>query len=147
MTYDALPSEYIIYDLSFTLLNVTLKVETGKELNKDRDYISFGLINKNDILTNAGVLLSDQSPLKQSKIVCTRWKGLSKGSIKEDAIDDKEYTVSLISLLDNADSFIKNNSKTKWRIEGMNRIEFEEYPITARREAIVNALIHRDYQM
>src|SRR5699024_4298999 len=98
-------------------------------------------------LTNAGLLLSDQNPLKQSKIVCTRWKGLNKGIIAEDAIDDKEYNGSIIALLENADSFIKNNSKMSWKVVGMERQELEEYPITARREAIVNALIHRDYQI
>ena len=30
-----------------------------------------------------------------------------------------------------------------WKVVGMERQELEEYPITARREAIVNALIHR----
>ena len=72
---------------------------------------------------------------------------MTKGSIKEDALDDKEYTGSLISLLENADTFIKNNSKNSWKIEGLDRIEYEDYPTTARREAIVNALIHRDYQI
>ena len=68
---------------------------------------------------------------------------IKKGIISEDAIDDKEYIGSIISLLENADLFIKNNSKQSWKIIGMDRIELEDYPATARREAIVNALIHR----
>ncbi len=147
VTYDSLPSQYNISDLSFTLLTATMKNRTGKLFNKDRDYISLGLADQNNNLTNAGVLLSDQGALKQSKVVCTRWNGITKGSVKEDAIDDKEYTGSLISLLENADTFIKNNSKNSWKIKGMDRVEYEDYPITARREAIVNALMHRDYQI
>ena len=147
ITFDSLPSEYNIGDFSFTLLTATIKEKTGKKFNEDRDYISLGLVDKNNKLTNGALLLSDQGILKQSKVICTRWNGLTKGSIKKDAIDDKEYTGSLISLLENADTFIKNNSKSSWIIKGMERIEYEDYPITARREAIVNALIHRDYQI
>ncbi len=147
ITFDSLPSEYNLGDLSFTLLTATIKDKTGRKFNEDRDYISLGLADKNNKLTNGAVLLSDQGALNQSKVVCTRWNGLTKGSIKEDAIDDKEYTGSLISLLENTDTFIKNNSKNSWKIKGMDRIEYEDYPVTARREAIVNALIHRDYQI
>ena len=147
ITFDSLPSEYNVGDLSFTLLTATIQDKTGKKFDKDRDYISLGLADKNNKLTNGGVLLSDQGALNQSKIVCTRWNGLTKGSVKEDALDDKEYTGSLISLLENTDTFIKNNSKNSWKIKGMDRVEYEDYPITARREAIVNALIHRDYQI
>lgn len=147
ITFDSLPSEYNVGDLSFTLLAATIKDKTGKKFDKDRDYVSLGLLDKNNKLTNGGVLLSDQGALNQSKVVCTRWNGLTKGSVKEDALDDKEYTGSLISLLENTDTFIKNNSKNSWKIKGMDRVEYEDYPITARREAIVNALIHRDYQI
>ncbi len=147
VTFDSLPSEYNVGDLSFTLLKATIKDKTGKKFNEDRDYISLGLLDKNNKLTNGAVLLSDQGELNQSKVVCTRWNGLTKGSVKEDALDDKEYTGSLISLLENTDTFIKNNSKNSWKIKGMDRIEYEDYPVTARREAIVNALIHRDYQI
>ena len=147
ITFDSLPREYNIGDLSFTLLMATIKEKTGKQFDDDRDYISLGLVDKNNKLTNGGVLLSDQGALNQSKVVCTRWNGLTKGTIKEVALDDKEYTGSLISLLENTDTFIKNNSRNTWKIEGMDRIEYEDYPITARREAIVNALIHRDYQI
>ena len=147
LTFDALPTEYNVEDLSFTLLSATIKEKTSKKFNENKDFLSLGLANKEGNLTNAGVLLSDQGALKQSKIVCTKWKGLNKGIISEDAIDDKEYTGSIISLLENADLFIKNNSKQSWKVIGMDRIEFEDYPATARREAIVNALIHRDYQI
>lgn len=147
ITFDSLPSEYNVGDLSFTLLTATIKDKTGKKFNEDRDYVSLGLADKNNKLTNGAVLLSDQGALNQSKVVCTRWNGLTKGSVREDALDDKEYTGSLISLLENTDTFIKNNSKNSWKIKGMDRVEYEDYPITARREAIVNALIHRDYQI
>ena len=147
LTFDALPTEYNIGDLSFTLLAATVKERTNKIFDEKKDYLSLNLANNENKLTNAGALLSDQGALKQSKIVCTRWKGLTKGVISEDAIDDKEYTGSLISLLENADLFIKNNSKQSWKIIGMDRIDLEDYPATARREAIVNALIHRDYQI
>ena len=147
LTFDALPTDYKINDLSFTLLAATIKEKTNKKFDENKDFFSLGLANTEKELTNAGLLLSDQNPLKQSKIVCTRWKGLNKGIIAEDAIDDKEYNGSIIALLENADSFIKNNSKMSWKVVGMERQELEEYPITARREAIVNALIHRDYQI
>lgn len=146
-TFDCLPSEYKMDDVSFTLLDATLKKETGKSINIDRDYISLNLINNDGFITNAGLLLSDQGLLKQSRIFCTRWKGIVKGSIEGDAIDDKEYSGSIISLLENAEAFIKNNSKTSWEINGMVRKNFEEYPTKAVREALVNAIIHRDYQI
>lgn len=146
-TFDELPSKYDISNVSFTLLNASLKNETGKELNKDKDYISLELVTKDKKVTNAGLLLSDQGILVQSRIFCTRWKGLVKGSIDGDAIDDKEYTGSIISLLENAEIFIKNHSRVGWEIKGMKRIEVEDYPVRAIREAIVNAIIHRDYQI
>ncbi len=146
-TFDELPSKYDITDVSFTLLNASLKRETGKEININKDYLSLELITKNKKITNAGLLLSDQGVLNQSKIFCTRWKGLFKGTIDGDALNDKEYSGSIISLLENAENFIKNNSNTSWKIIGMKRVEYNDYPTEAVREAIVNAIIHRDYQI
>lgn len=44
-------------------------------------------------------------------------------------------------------SFVKTNSKKAWKIEGSKRIEFVDYPEDAVREALVNALVHRDYNI
>ncbi len=60
-TFDELPSKYDISDVSFTLLDASLKKETGKEIDKDKDYISLELITKDNHVTNAGVFHFDSS--------------------------------------------------------------------------------------
>ena len=147
-TYDSLPSNKTIEDVSFTLLAATYKKETGDSMVMPRDLISMGLVDVEGRISNAGVLLCDQGPAHQSKIICTRWKGIHKGSVDGDALDDKEYyDESLISLLNDAESFIRNNSKNPWSINGMRRIENSDYPFKAVREILVNAMMHRDYQI
>lgn len=147
-TYDALPGIQTLEDVSFTLLSATYKRETGDSMVIPRDLISMGLVDVQGRVSNAGLLLCDQGLVHQSKIVCTRWKGIHKGSVDGDALDDKEYCdESLISLLNDAESFIRNNSKNPWSISGMRRIENSDYPFKAVREIIVNAMMHRDYQI
>ena len=146
-TFDALPSSYRVGDVSFTLLAATFKnlkkrISTLKRLALRR------LVTDDGQITNGGLLLCDQGVLKQSRIFCTRWKGNYKGSIEEDALDDKEFQgASLITLLQNAEDFVRNNSKNPWSIRGMTREERSDYPYKAVREVLVNALIHRNYQI
>lgn len=147
-TFDELPSEYNFSDVSFTLLAATYKREKGEVFSYDKDLVSMGLMDDSGVVTNAGALLSDQGLLKQSKIVCTRWKGLEKGSIDGDALDDREFcNASLIMLLENAEAFIKTNSKNPWTVNGMRREEHSDYSLPCVREVLVNAVIHRDYQL
>ena len=147
-TYDSLPSRYKLSDVSFTLLKATYKKETGEDFVLPRDLISMGFVDEDDTVTNAGLLLCDQGYIRQSRIVCTRWKGKEKGSIDGDALDDREFSeTSIITLLNDAESFIRNNSKNAWTIRGMRREEKSDYPFKAVREVLVNALIHRDYQI
>lgn len=54
--------------------------------------------------------MADQHIVYNSRIFCTRWNGLEKGSIFDDALDDKEYEGNLIYLLKNATDFIKNKA-------------------------------------
>lgn len=143
-TYDSLLSAYRVSDLSFTKFRSVYRDRTGTELT-DRDFISFGLAENNGSLTNAGLLLSDDPPLKQSRIFCTRWNGYDKASGAEEASDDKEYVGSLISLLQNGEEFIRNNTKKSWRKTPDGRTDMPDYPERALHECIVNALIHRDY--
>ncbi len=149
LTYDALPSPFSLSEVSFTLLEATYNMvnQDNENFDKYRDLISFGLIHADGKVTNAGALLCDQGIVRQSRVFCTRWKGIVKGSVDIDAVDDKEYTGSLISLLENAVAFVQNNSQKRWSVKGLRRNEMSEYPEKAVREIIVNALIHRDYQI
>ena len=147
-TYDSFSSGYCYDDVSFTLLKATHKQETEEEMIIPRDLFSMKLVTTDNKVTNAGALLCDQGLLPQSKIICTRWKGVVKGSIEGDALDDKEFSnSSLISLLINTEAFIRNNSRNAWTIRGMRREEKSDYPYKAVREVLVNAMIHRDYQI
>ena len=103
------------------------------------------MIDKDGNLTNAGLLLADECNMFQSRVFCTKWVGNGKGKKSFDASDDKEYRGNIIMLLKESLSFIKSNSKKAWKIDGINRIEVIDYPEDAVREAVVNALVHRDY--
>lgn len=136
-TYDALPTPYKIDDISFTLLGATFKQETGESFNFSQEAISLGLITPNGEVTNAGLLLCDQGVLRHSRVVCTHWKGKEKGEIDGDALDDQEFFgTSLIMLLNNAEAFIRNNSKNPWTVQGMRREEKSDYPFRAVREVL-----------
>lgn len=80
-----------------------------------------------------------------SRVFCTRWNGLEKGSIFDDALDDKECEGSLIYLLQSGSDFIRNNSKVRFAKKAQYRVDKPDYADRAVTEALVNALIHRDY--
>lgn len=147
LSFDALSTNEKFSDASFTLFKSNFYKATGKRIEGRKDYISFGMIDQSDYLTYAGLLLADDCNLLQSRIFCTRWMGKSKGKRAIDAIDDKEYSGNIIMLLKEGISFVKNNSQKAWKIEGAKRIEYIDYPEDAVREALVNALIHRDYNI
>ena len=142
--YDSLTSPYEYKNMAFTKLRSVCKQRTHNEF-LDTDYESWGIINENGELTNAGALIADESPVRHSRVFCTRWNGLTKAPGLMDAIDDAEFSGSLISLLQEATAFVARNSKKAWKKLPNDRQEMPEYPERAVLESCVNALIHRDY--
>ena len=130
--------------MAFTKLKSTYKQRTGNKF-EDSDYESFGILNEKGELTNAGTLLADESPIRHSRLFCTRWNGLDKAPGIIDAVDDKEFSGGLVNLLQAGTEFVANNSKKAWMKTSDGRIEMPDYPERAVLEGIVNALIHRNY--
>ena len=142
-SYDIMRSSYDKDRFSFTKLKATYFSKTNNTFDED-EYESWGLV-EDDKLTNAGALLVDESPIRHSRLFCTRWNGLDKASGVVEALDDREYTGSLISLLQNGMEFVINNSKKQWKKTADSRLEMPDYPERSVQEGLVNALIHRDY--
>lgn len=107
-TFGSLVSPYPFRNYSFTRLRSAYLKRTGTELS-DSDFISFDFADESGMLTYAGALLADESPVRYSRLFCTRWYGLDKASGVMEALDDKEYSGSLISLLQDGNLFARRN--------------------------------------
>jgi ATP-dependent DNA helicase RecG len=98
--------------------------------------------------TVAGCLLFHDHPqdipeLSHAYIKAARFKGQQKGTF----LDQSEIDGCLADQIDDAVKFILKNIRLSGTIEGSKRIERYEYPPDIIREAIVNAVIHRDYSI
>ena len=144
MSFDSLETEYDTDKYSFDALKATY-FERLRTPFKDTDFVSFGLATEAGNLTNAGVLFADQWILRQSRIFCTRWNGLHKAHQEKDVLDDHEYEGSILWLLRHGLAFIEQHNAIGWTKTDDNRIEEPSYARRACEEALVNALIHRDY--
>ena len=102
---------------------------------------------KKEGLTNVCVLMFAKDPLRfflQSEVKCGRFKGITT----REFIDMAEFSGSVQEQIDRAEKFVlRNIKKTAWIEPGtMERQEKWEYPLDAIREAVTNAIAHRDYR-
>jgi len=98
--------------------------------------------------TNGAVLLFGKDPQRrfiQSEVKCIRFKGVS---VTGEMIDLRTVDGDVFDQLIEAEKFIFNNiALSAWIEEGkMQRQERWEYPPKAIREALANAISHRDYE-
>ena len=92
-----------------------------------------------------------QTYFPQLCITAVALPGTEMGSTGDDGerfIDNKRITGAIPDMLDEAVEFVRKNSRTKTIIDSNGkRADKPEYPIKAVREAILNALVHRDYSI
>ena len=143
-SFDAIPSPYKFVDMAFSKLKSVHFKRLGQSFD-DSDFVSWGIVDNDGRLTNAGALLADDSPIRHSRIFCTRWNGLDMTSGLGEALDDAEFEGSVIGQLQDAVAFVRNNSHKRWWKEADHREELPDYPERAVTEVICNAIIHRDY--
>ncbi len=117
------------------------------ELNTKDVLVSLGLARKEEkelFINNAGILFFAKDPQKfflHAYFDCV----LFKGKEKSDVIDRKTFRVGLLDQLSSARDFVKKHLNLSYEFKQFEREEKYEIPLRAIEEAIVNALMHRDY--
>ena len=157
-----LADENIIFELTRQRHNKTFDEEESFEfelehLNLDVIYNEFKKIGKScnyeklknlkliktqgnkDLPTNALCIVLGK--FDNTTIKCARFKGVTK----EIFIDKKEFNSDLFSNLENSIKFLQNHLNLNAQVEGLQLKEELEIPLLAIREAMLNAIVHRDY--
>lgn len=104
----------------------------------DQQKRTLNIIGADGTYSNLGMLLSDQC-------VHTIKLAVFDGSKKSVFRDRKELTGSLLTQLEDAYAYIDQFNRTRAEFEGLDRIDKRDYPADALREALLNAITHRDY--
>ncbi len=133
-------------DVDFPRIKKVFKEKKDIQI-KEEHLFMFNLLAKRDekiYPTVAGMLLFPKKEYIEydfAQIKCAHFKG----NTKEIFIDKAEFRGSIIDQIESALKFLKSNIKLSAVIGDVYREEKYEYPIPALREAIVNAVTHRNY--
>lgn len=109
------------------------KIEFGKAQMR-----TLHLIGGDGMYTNLAFLLSEQ---------CTHMIKLAvfEGSKKSVFKDRRELSGSLLEQMEEAFDYIDRYNRTRAEFSGLDRLDMRDYPPEAIREALLNAIVHRDY--
>ena len=133
------------FEFELEHLNLAVIYDEFKKIGKSCNYEKLKNLKliktqgNKDLPTNALCIVLgkfDNTPIK-----CARFKGVTK----EIFIDKKEFNSDLFSNLENSIKFLQNHLNLNAQVEGLQLKEELEIPLLAIREAMLNAIVHRDY--
>ncbi len=134
------------------------RLQIGKpnlsRLPEQEIYELMSLVRNGEVTLNATMLfgLYPQAYFPQLCITAVVVPGTEVGEVGEMGerfLDNERIEGSIPEMLEGALQFVRRNMKTKTIIhpDSGRREDRTDYPITAVREAVINALVHRDYSM
>ena len=123
-------------------------------MDNESIYELMSVTRYNEITLSATMIFSPypQAYFPQLCITAIAVPGIEIGSLGDSGerfLDNQRIEGSISEMLDEAIRFVKKNMRNKTIInpETGAREDRTDYPITAVREAIINALVHRDYSI
>ncbi len=143
--YDAEKAEKLCVAIKRYMVEA-VKIKSEKEKVKDvtiQNLINWGIIKNVDgtmVPTNAFVLLTDNT-FPFAKIQCALFKGTERVVF----IDKRDFEGPLYEQIEEAYEFVLKHINLGAEIRGLVREDAYELPTEAIREAIVNAITHRNF--
>jgi len=146
--YAASIDDLSLESIKFYLDHINLKIEVPSDelwhFFVKKGFLTIFGKKRMLIPTVAGLLLFGKNPetfLVQSKIKADCFKGTEPVN----TIDSVDIKGPLSKMVNETIRFFLKNMRVAMRIEGFSRVQIAEYPQEALREALRNAIIHRDY--
>lgn len=109
--------------------------------------IQYGLVteeHRHSYPSVGGILLFGKRPqqlLPEAYIICSQFRGIGG----RDVIASQDCTGTLFQQLNQTFSFVESRLNKEYTIRDLQRSEQLEVPLLALREAIINAVLHRNY--
>lgn len=150
-SWDSIINNCTIDDIDMNTISrfVNLAVEENRLSREAQTYNAEQLLESlglliNGKLTNGAILLFGKNPQKLFNHATIRI-GLFKGNDEENMLDDKIIMGNLFQQISSTEVLIKSLIKVKYSVKDLSRNEYWTYPLVAVREALLNAIVHRDY--
>ena len=126
-------------------LEQNLTFESAKQEFSERNVLfgqaqmkTLGIMSRDGIYTNLGLLLSEQC-------VHTIKAAVFEGTTQNEFKDRKEFSGSLFRQMREVYDYIDFHNQTHSTFLKLRRIDQRDYPEIAVREALLNLLVHREY--
>ncbi len=145
--------------LDITKVNTYLGLKLNERpnlafLEKEQQYELTGITRNGNVTMTALLLFGiyPQAYYPQLSVIASAIPGKEMGLLDSDGkrfVDSRRIEGTLPEMLDGALAFVRTNMKTGTRInpDTGERVDYPQYPLSAVREAVLNALLHRDYSI
>ncbi|GIV42260.1 MAG: transcriptional regulator [Vicingaceae bacterium] len=148
--YDELPvNRASLSDLDLSVFKDFLSNYLDITIDNDNDLknylINFHLLTKDEIPTITGILFFGKEPQKfipEARVICAN---ISGSDIGDTALEHQELKGTIPVMITYVENFLRSNLKKLHQIKDFSPESEYEIPLTALREAVINAIAHRDY--
>ncbi|MBA7711856.1 hypothetical protein ES703_120823 [subsurface metagenome] len=147
--WDSITDDFSLQEIDAASVDhfIHLAVEKNRLTNVSLNEVPKVILEKLELiadgkLRNGAILLFGKNPQKHFTNLCVR---IGRFKTETTIIDDKWAKGNLFQQFEETLNILRQHISVRYDIKGVEREDIWDYPIPALREAVLNALIHRDY--